>query len=104
MSLLSSSLKIEYERLAARIPFLEEELNNLPKGSFSLKNRGNGHYLYRAMREGSRVKFEYIGEMFSPQAQVMIKAYERKKKLKNELRRYKSDLKEILRFFHGKID
>lgn len=104
MSLLSSSLKIEYKRLSSKIPHLEKELKKLPEGCFSLKRRGNGNYLYRAMREGNKVKFKYIGEMFSYQAQGMIQAYERKKKIKKELRRYKNDVKEILRFFHGKID
>lgn len=65
MSLLTSAVKTELERIEKMISDYEAELHDLPKGSLSKKKIGGREYYYLQYREDKKSVSQYIGNDIS---------------------------------------
>lgn len=99
--LVESILIEEKQRLEHLRLILREELDKLPKGSISEKNRGGAKYYYWASRDNDRIVFKYIGREGSESA---IKAQEQREKqldLRDRIKKIQIEIKELENLLHG---
>lgn len=99
MSKVHYILKEEHDRLERLAALYQKEIENLPKGSVSLKKRNDNVYMYIAYREGKKMKFDYVGKESSPKAvelSGLIKKRQEKSKQLCEVRADIQDIKKVL--------
>ncbi len=99
MSKVHYILKEEHDRLQRLAALYQKEIENLPKGSVSLKKRNDNVYMYIAYREGKKMKFDYVGKESSPKAvelSGLIKKRQEKSKQLCEVRADIQDIKKVL--------
>lgn len=101
MSAVIDVIREEAERLASLIKLYDEKVAGLPKGSLSEKVRGNKLYCYLAYREGSRVKFEYIGPAGSQQVLEIRKKIEERRKYEDLKKKAAKSLKQVEKLIHA---
>lgn len=95
MSAIKGVVKEEYQRLQRLRNKYEYELNRLPKGAMSIKERGNSSYVYLALREGKKVVFNYIGSITSEKAAEINKQIIIRDKYRKYLQKVKQSLKDV---------
>ncbi len=86
-SAIDTMLNSEHQQVLRRVLMLKQECQQRPKGSLSLKPRGNANYVYLVKRVEGRVVTEYVGK----QGSWKVKGVEAKIK---ERLRYESELKD----------
>lgn len=99
MSKIRYILKEEHDRLERLAALYQKEIENLPKGSVSLKKRNGNTYLYIAYREGKKMKFKYVGKESSPKAveiSALIKERQEKTKQLDEVMTDIRNIKKVL--------
>lgn len=101
MGYLKSILDEEYRRLKALVEKYLTEINQFPKGSVSLKKRGEREYLYLSYRRGGKVISEYVGSVTSEKAKRVLKQIERRKLFEKKLRQAAENLAEVEKALHG---
>jgi hypothetical protein len=88
MNIFSNMLKEELENsLKIKERFLSE-LNEVPVGSLNIKNIKGHPYYYLNIREGDKVKSQYLGKL----SKAQIKEY---KDLENKRKKYRQSIKEL---------
>ena len=102
MGYLKGVLHEERERLKSLSGKYSREIASLPRGCVSIKKRRDQDYLYLAFRQGSKVNFEYIGQVSSENSKAVLKRIELRKKYENKLKRVTKDLKEIEKVLSGR--
>jgi hypothetical protein len=71
----------------------QKRIEELPKGSLSMKNI-NGHiYCYLAYREGKKVMNDYLGKLASEEVQVMKKKIDQRKRYQKAVKEMKKEIK-----------
>lgn len=81
MSVVQDILNDELIRLQSLLKEYQKKLKKFPKGSVSIKTRGNFKYAYRAFRQEGRVEFEYIGKIDSDKATELKRQIAERKKI-----------------------
>jgi hypothetical protein len=97
-------LKEEHDRLQRLAALYQNEIENLPKGSISLKKRNNNAYMYAAYREGKRMKFDYIGKESSPKAVEVSRLIKKRQEKNKQLCEVRADIREIKKVLNGYSD
>ncbi|HHE38732.1 MAG TPA: hypothetical protein ENL20_09195 [Candidatus Cloacimonetes bacterium] len=97
MSIVKDILKDEKERILELISRNEKLMEDLPKGSISKKKRGSNLFCYLAYREGSNVKFKYLGKEKSIIVSEFREKIEKRKKIKQRIKELQKNLQEINR-------
>ncbi len=100
MSTIQTVLKEEYKRLHKLQKRYQKEIGNLPKGSFSIKNRKGRKYAYRAYRENDKIKTDYIGKMDSDsakEAKILIKKRKELEALLKKTNQRIAEIKKVLK-------
>lgn len=77
-------LQEEIERLQQLIASYDVQIQALPKGSISWKQRGRRRYAYRAYREVNTVRFEYLGKSESEKTEAFSMEMERRRELEGK--------------------
>jgi len=90
-------LENERVRLVKLLTKYESQLSELPRGSISIKKRGNRDYAYLVRREGRKVVFDYVGPTSSDAVQELRRMVERRKELEDKVRQVKRNLKAVER-------
>ena len=92
MSYLSITLGRESKRMSALRDVYEKQINELPKGSLRVRERGGKKYFYLYYRKEGKVISEYVGNDEAALADLKEQLERRKsietllKSIKNELR------------------
>ena len=102
MAIVFDILEEERRRLVALSKQYSEKLSQLPKGSLSRKRRYNKDYYYLARREGSQVRFFYVGPASSDKVKSIGADIERRRELVAKLKKVQADLTEVDRSLRGK--
>ncbi|MGE0084497.1 MAG: hypothetical protein AB7S75_08745 [Desulfococcaceae bacterium] len=102
MSYLKNIMQEEHQRLKALSEKYRVEIGSLPKGSISVKKRGQKKYLYLAYRQKKKVISEYIGPAESEHSETIIKKINIRKNYEIKLKQVKTDLKEIEKVLNGR--
>ena len=102
MAIVFDILREERRRLLALSEKYSEKLSQLPKGTLSRKRRYNKDYYYLARREGSQVRFVYVGPASSDKVKSIGADIEKRRGLVAKLKKVQADLKEVERSLHGK--
>jgi hypothetical protein len=97
MGIIKHILKEELERLEQLSLKYENEIAKLPKGSLSKKKRNKNIFVYLAYREKDKVKFKYLGKENSEAVLKIKEQIEQRQKYLDDLKKIKSDIKEIKR-------
>lgn len=95
MSKISYILQEELDRLQRLAAQYQKEIDGLPRGSISLKKRNNRVYVYLAYRNGSRMKFDYIGREMSAKAVEYCVLVKKRQQIKKQLDELMLDIREI---------
>lgn len=95
MSVVSDILRDELKRLQKLETKYAAQVKKLPIGSISLKERRTQKYAYLAYREGSKVKFDYLGRSDSDSVKELASQIKERKKYEKLLKKIKGDIKEI---------
>jgi hypothetical protein len=85
----------EANRLNALIMLYDNRIEELPRGSLSEKERGNHLYCYLAYRDGTRVKFNYIGPRDSEKVRLLQSQIKQRRKYEDRRRESIENLKQI---------
>lgn len=101
MSVIFAVLKEELERLESLKISYSKKVSVLPKGSISIKRRGNSDFAYLAWRENKKVKFQYLGKRDSEQVISIQSEITERKELECKLRQINLDIKRIKKALHG---
>jgi hypothetical protein len=91
----------ERRRLIKLLEKYESEVSMLPRGSLSLKRRGNRDYAYLAHREAKKVVFDYIGPAASDAVEELKRKIQRRRDLEDRIRQTKANLEEVERSLRG---
>jgi hypothetical protein len=102
MNFLKSIIEEEQHRLMALKKKYQSEILSLPRGSISIKKRNKKKYIYLAVREKEKVKFQYIGPALSQKPEDIIQKIQKRKDFEEKLKKIKKDLMEIEKVLHGK--
>jgi hypothetical protein len=97
MSDIKLILNEEKERLQKLEKRYEEEISNLPSGTFSVKTRNGRKYAYRAYRLAGKVKTDYIGPVDNDKSRELEKLIARRKELEKLLKITRRKKNEILK-------
>ena len=95
MSTIQTVLKEEYKRLHKLQKRYLKDIENLPKGSLSIKNRKGRKYAYRAYREKDKIKTDYIGKIDSDTAKEVKILIKKRKELEGLLKKTNQKIDEI---------
>lgn len=95
MSAAFDILEEERQRLLELEAVYRRQLDKLPKGTLSYKQRWNKRYCYRAYREAGKVRFVYIGPVDSHAVEQTQKQIEERRTIEKQLKDVKRDLAEI---------
>ena len=102
MSVIKHILEEELKRLQSLEIKYRSELEKLPKGSISIKQRNKGAYFYWAYRNKEKIKFKYIGKEEPNEALNAIEQRAQRIKYAELLKKVQNDIKEIQRSVNGK--
>jgi len=102
MSIIKDVINEEQERLKKLKQKYIHEIQSLPKGAVSKKERKGKFYLYLTYREKQKVISEYIGNWESVKAKSVIKQIEQRRILDKKLKKVKENLQELERVLNGK--
>jgi hypothetical protein len=97
MGIIKDILKEELDRLEDLAMRYQQILDDLPKGSISVKKRHNNFFVYRAYRIKDKVKFDYIGKESSPAVALAREQLKKRRKYVTLLKKVKDNIKEIKR-------
>ena len=95
MSRVRYILKEEHDRLKRLAALYQKEIENLPKGSVSLKKRNDNTYVYIAYREGKKMKFEYVGKESSPKVVEISGLIKKRQEKTKQLCEVMADIRDI---------
>ncbi len=95
MSVVVDVIEEESRRLRSLIELYDGKIEELPKGSLSEKSRGNRLYCYLAYRDGSRVKFKYIGPQGSEEVQRIHEQIAQRRVYEERRRESVENLKQV---------
>lgn len=90
-------LRAERDPLDSMAALLAEEIDRLPKGSFSVKRRWNQDYVYLAYRDGEKVRFDYVGKVGLTRVEQLRGQLAERNRLLDEFKTYQQELTEIHR-------
>jgi len=90
-------MREELNRLERLKASYEHKVEQLPRGTISLKVRGTVTYAYLARRVENKVKFQYIGRTDSPLFQELGFQIMEKKAIERKIKDIKNDIKDIKR-------
>ncbi|MCQ2794823.1 MAG: hypothetical protein MJ214_01265 [Bacilli bacterium] len=99
MSVISNVLKEEVNRLKENVSVYERSLVSLPRGSIYIAKINNQSFVYRKYKENGKVISKYIGKANSPKAREAINQAKEYKRIKNNLRIAKIELKKLERVY-----
>ena len=102
MSIIKHILGEELERLEKLSAKYKQEIDQLPKGAISKKQRNGINYFYLAYRYGAGVKFKYIGKESSDKVKEMIVLRRKRLKYLNLQKKLKLEIKDIKRALYGR--
>jgi hypothetical protein len=100
MSPIKSILKEELQRLERLCQKYREEINKLPRGSISEKERKGNSYAYLAFREDGKVRFEYIGNIQSDKVKELRRLVEERRRYEGLMKQAQKNLKELKKLLH----
>lgn len=86
MTILQGVLEDELQRLLNAEIHYKEIVSALPKGSLSIKKRANNWYVYRVFRDGSKVRFVYVGKKDSLLVHDVEKQIKKRKQIEAQLK------------------
>lgn len=95
MNILDSVLYEEITKLSAKITTMEEDIQNLPKGSIYIRKEKNEMYAYRKWREDEHVLSEYLGKLSSSKTLSKIEKVNEYKLMYEQIKKEKQKLKEL---------
>ncbi len=101
MAVVHHILEEERRRLEQLVEFYEAQHGVLPRGSISVKKRRDREYCYLAFRDGSKVRFKYLGVPDSDAVAEMMVAIRKRKDVEAELIATRQALKEVERSLRG---
>ncbi|MCQ2793966.1 MAG: hypothetical protein MJ207_01125 [Bacilli bacterium] len=99
MSVISNVLKEEVARLKENVSIYERSLRSLPRGSIYIAKINNSSFVYRKFKENGRVISVYIGKVNSPKSNEAINQANEYKRIKNNLRVAKIELRKLERVY-----
>ena len=102
MAIVFDILEEERQRLFALSKQYSEKLSQLPKGTLSKKRRYNRDYYYLVRREGSKVRFYYVGPESSDKVKSIGADIEKRREVVAKLKKVQADLQEVERGLRGK--
>lgn len=102
MSYIKGIIQEEYQRLQELSVKYTDEIMLFPRGTISIKKRNNNKYLYLAIRQQGKVKFNYVGSVNSEGALKMFEKIKLRKEFEAKLKQVKADLKEIKKVINGR--
>jgi hypothetical protein len=97
MSIIFGVLEEERGRLIGAIKLYAGKVESLPRGSLSVKKRGNREYAYLAFREDGSVHFEYVAPIPSRKFDEVVLKVKERNILVTSIRQMKKDLRIIER-------
>lgn len=97
MSVLSSVLQDEIDRLESNVLALKQKLLALPKGSVSIIKKYNSYFAYRKYREGNKILTKYIGPLNEAKTQDEINKINDYKRIKTMIASSKQEICKIKR-------
>jgi hypothetical protein len=100
--ILKGVIKEEKDRLEKLQSSYLKLLDQLPKGSYRLRDLKGNKYCYQVYRDGDNVINEYLGNVNRQDVQEIIEKFGQAKKLKKQLKEVKESLKEIEKLLGGK--
>lgn len=102
MSVIMDVILEEGMRLEALIEEYNKKISQYPKGSISIKRRGEHSYCYRAFRDNSsKVRFIYLGKDGSEEVSEFKKKMEERKSYEERKKKSIENLKEIRKLLHA---
>jgi hypothetical protein len=102
MNVIKHIIEEEVNRLEKLSAKYKSEMEKLPKGSISKKNRNGKLYIYLVYRENKKIKFKYIGKESSNKVKRLEEKIRERRRYKHLLKQLKMDLKEVRRAINGK--
>lgn len=102
MSYIKGIIQEEYQRLQELSVKYANEIMSFPKGTISIKKRNSNKYLYLAIRQQGKVKFQYIGSINSESALNMLEKMKLRREFEAKLKQVEADLKEIKKVINGR--
>lgn len=102
MSIIHDVIKEEHDRLKQLKQKYIQEMQMLPKGAISKKERNSKFYLYLTFREKQKVISKYIGKFGSEKVKSVIEQIEKRKVLEDKFKKVHKNLKELERVLNGK--
>lgn len=103
MSIIDDIIKPEYYRLLESIQFLQNKINEFPKGASRVKVIKGRNYLYLTYREGEKVKSKYIGSLSSKKAVLTLSAIKKRDKLHRFQKELKIQLRDAKKVLGNKV-
>lgn len=100
MSIFQGVLSEEISRSKRSVDNYQRLLDSLPRGTIFVRRMGNEYYVYRRRKESGRVISQYLGKEGSLEAKEGIRLSNEYKRIKNNLRIAKSELKKLERAYH----
>ncbi len=98
MSILQDVLEEENQRLLRAKAHYERLLQDLPKGSLSIKKRTYGEYAYLAYRDADKhVVFKYIGKAGSEAVQFVEEQIKKRKQLQEQKKEVEFQIVQVTR-------
>lgn len=77
--IMNKEIQTQYNNAVNEVKKYREKIAKLPKGSISIKTRGNNAYLYLTYRKDNKIISEYVGNIESDKAiEILAQIKERK--------------------------
>ena len=102
MSYIKNIMQEEHRRLQALYQKYSDKIDELPKGTVSIKIRNKNEYLYLASRRNGKVRFDYIGSVASENARKILEQVKFRKDYELKLKQVKGDLRQIEKVIRGR--
>ena len=101
MAVVPDILEEERRRLLRLVLFHEAQLAEFPKGSISVKKRRGREYCYLAFRDGSKVRFKYLGVPEADAVVEMRSSLRKRKDVEEKLKAVHTSLRDVERSLRG---
>jgi hypothetical protein len=97
MSTIDAMLESEKLLLERKIERLVRECDSRPRGSITMKRRGNYEYAYLVRRENGKVVMEYLGRFDMWKINGIAAKLKERKKYEEELKQARIEYERIMR-------
>ena len=94
MSVIQDIVNDERKRLERLFKVYEKKISALPRGSISVKKRGNGLYCYLVFRDGKKIIYQYLGKERSSEVKKIESKISERKHYERLLEKVKENLEQ----------